>query len=107
MGLQYTQFSRQIQIGVFQLSVRSVHSAASCHHNEIPAWLELGFVCSVDLPQTAADSVARHCMAELFGDGNAQTDNRAETILHDVNDHELPGLVLSAAIEGAEAMIFI
>lgn len=68
---KHTQLVCQMQIRLFQLFIRSIYSAASCHHNEIPAWLELGFVEPVDLPQTAPYLVAHHGVTQLCADGQA------------------------------------
>ena len=50
-----------------------IHGFGPGHHHNVPAGLELGFIQAVNLPKTAAGTVADVGLAQLLTDGDANT----------------------------------
>ena len=81
----------QGQISADNVLERCRNTAASRHHHNIPAGLELCFIEAVYLPQAAADPIADHGMTQLFADGNAHPVG-AGPVLPGVENHNGIGL---------------
>ena len=63
----------QTQTALGQILEGSIHGIGPCHHNDVPAGLELFLVQAVDFPEAAAGTVADVGLAQLFADGDADT----------------------------------
>ena len=55
------------------LGIGQLRSADTRHHNNIVAGQHIALVQAVQLPETAADTVAHHGVTQLCGHGDAQT----------------------------------
>ena len=102
---QQSQLIGQRQIGALQLLVGRIHCPAPGYHHDIPAWLELALMKAVDLPQSAADPVADHRMAQLGADRQANP-VFLRAVFSGIDDQKRVGRGRTPTVESAKEMIF-
>ena len=105
-GVGKTELCKAAKILLFQLGIGHIHGPYTRHHDQVIAGEHLLLMQAVQLPQTAADTVAHHRVTQLGGHGDAQTAH-ALPVFQAIDHHAAGDGGAALAIDAAEIAVFL